>query len=99
MIENIRRIEQNVLILSARLKQLRLENAALKQNNLQLDQQNAGLETELCDRKNEVNELKMLLAEKESKGSEVTARNHQVRQYIDSYIFEIDKCIERLKHY
>ena len=98
MIETIRRIEQKVLILSAHLKELRRENAALKQNILQFEQQNKFLNAELCARKNEINELKMLLAEKENY-SEVTAQNHQVKQNIDKYIFEIDKCIERLKHY
>ena len=99
MIETIRRIEHHFLILSAQLKELRLEIVALKQKNLQFEQQNDALKTELGIRKNEINELKMLLAEKDGNNSEVTARNHQIKQHIDSYIFEIDKCIERLKHY
>ena len=98
MIETIRRIEQKVLILLAQLKALRRENAALKQNILQFEQQNKVLNAELCTRKSEINDLKMLLAEKEN-NSEVTAQNHQIKQNIDKYISEIDECIEKLKHY
>lgn len=85
----------------------RIENITLKVNRLaellnQLRAENAALKTQLADREEQINflqkELDTKQAEWKALEEQKAGQSEQLKKQIDSYIEEIDRCIEWLQN-
>ncbi|MBK6620104.1 MAG: hypothetical protein IPH04_07245 [Saprospirales bacterium] len=85
----------------------RIENITLKVNRLaellnQLRAENAALKTQLADREEQINFLQKELDTKQADWKALeeqkAGQSEQLKKQIDSYIEEIDRCIEWLQN-
>ncbi len=85
----------------------RIENITLKVNRLaellnQLRAENAALKTQLADREDQINFLQKELDTKQADWKALeeqkAGQSEQLKKQIDSYIEEIDRCIEWLQN-
>jgi regulator of replication initiation timing len=94
----IHNIEQKTSALLAQLVALKEENALLKTQNREITTHNRALQTDLLLRDSEISYLKKNNIGQEVERTEAGTQNHHLRQEIDQYITEIDKCIDWLQN-
>lgn len=91
--EKIDRIESKVELLAVKLKALQEENTTLQTENRQLK---ADLEQEQTQKNELINQLEKTQRALERKRNNDPESVQQLRQQIDKYVVEIDKCLEWL---
>jgi hypothetical protein len=93
--ETVNNIEQKTKVLIAHLIQLDRERALLLEKNKELLEQNRTLQTDLILKNSEISHLKKQV---KTQGGERVEEKHHLKQEINQYITEIDKCIEWLQN-
>ncbi len=91
-------IEQKTSALVAQVVALREENAMLKTQNRELMAHNRALQTDKVLHDSEISQFKKYNTGQEVVRIEAGTQNHHLRQELDQYIVEIDKCIEWLQN-
>ncbi|MCB0641537.1 MAG: hypothetical protein KDC44_07855, partial [Phaeodactylibacter sp.] len=88
--------------IESKVRQLESMLIQLKNDNLRLENENKQLKMELSNQQNLVGALKNKLSESqrklEAEGIQDPERSAALKQQIDQYLLEIDKCIEWLQN-
>ena len=93
--EQIEGIEIKVRQLALKLERLQRENAALLTENQQIKANMEKQEATISALKDKLETAQRALTERAEEEDE---QSQQLKQLIDQYILEIDKCIEWLHH-
>ena len=96
--ETVNNIEQKTKVLIAHLIQLDRERALLLEKNKELLEQNRTLQTDLILKNSEISHLKKQVRTQGGERVEESEQKQHLKQEINQYITEIDKCIEWLQN-
>jgi hypothetical protein len=96
--ETVNNIEQKTKVLIAHLIQLDRERAFLLEKNKELLEQNRTLQTDLILKNSEISHLKKQVRTQGGERVEESEQKQHLKQEINQYITEIDKCIEWLQN-
>ena len=96
--ETVNNIEQKTKVLIAHLIQLDRERALLLEKNKELLEQNRTLQTDLILKNSEISYLKKQVRTQGGERVEENEQKQHLKQEINQYITEIDKCIEWLQN-
>ena len=96
--ETVTNIEQKTKVLIAHLIQLDRERALLLEKNKELLEQNRTLQTDLILKNSEISHLKKQVKTQGGERQEEGEQKQHLKQEINQYITEIDKCIEWLQN-
>jgi chromosome segregation ATPase len=96
--ETVNNIEQKTKVLIAHLIQLDRERALLLEKNKDLLEQNRTLQTDLILKNSEISHLKKQVRTQGGERVEESEQKQHLKQEINQYITEIDKCIEWLQN-